>query len=283
MKSRLGTILLLIAFLMASASAAVFYMGRAEEQNRRVFLEAELQKLTAAKDALEQERDELTKTKEDLENKLNDATTQAKNLADQLAQEKRASEALTDEVAAARKDASDTKGRLDAEKKEKASLAEEVAKVKQSYQALSNELVTLRQAKEALEKRVKEMLTAQASEAEKIVVKPTSGTTTPASTTTVAPISRTVAPPVPSSVSSSRASSLEGKVLVVNREFNFVVVNLGSKDGLKTGVMLQISRGEKPLGKAQVERVYDNMAAATLLTEEQKGQAKEGDFVRVTS
>ncbi len=258
--TRASTVLLVIGFVMATLAAVIFYVGRSDERAKRVWTEEQLQKVASAKEALEQERDELAKAKEALEGQLGDAQTQAKNLADQIAQEKRAREALTTELIQARRESTDLKGRLETERKEKLTLTEDLGKAKQSYQALSNELTTLRQAKEALEKRVKEMLAAQASEVEKIVVKPTADT-----------------PPAPTPM------LLEGKVMVVNREFNFVVVNLGSKDGLQSGATVSISREGKPIATAQVERIYENMSAATVIDEAKKGSIKEGDLVRVTA
>lgn len=260
-KPSVGTILLVVALILAALSAVNFALGRNAERTKRVWLEGQLEKMTMTKESLQKERDELTKTKEVLETQLNDAAAQAKALSDQFAQEKRAREALSTEMGQVRKDLSVRNEELGKVQKEKLTLAGDLAKAKQSYQALSNELTTLRQAKEALERRVKEMLALQAQEAEKIVVKPTASAGNPR--------------PVPQA-----AKPLEGKVLVVNRDFNFVVVNLGSKDGVKVGDQFSLWREGKAVAKAQVEKIYDAMAAATLLTEELKGQVKEGDQVR---
>ena len=74
-----------------------------------------------------------------------------------------------------------------------------------------------------------------------------------------------------------------GKVLVVNREFNFVVVNLGSRDGIRAGARYEILRGGQRIATAEVEKIYDNMSAANLLQEEKKSEVKEGDEVRLIS
>ena len=260
-KPRVTTFVLTIAFLTAGVAAANFYVGRNEEHSKRVWLEHQLTQITAAKEALEKERDELTQAKQTLEQQLADTNRQAQLVADQLAQEKRSREALTAELAQMRGETDQFKRDLDAQRREKQTLTEEFAKAKQSYQALSNELTTLRQAKEALEKRVKEMLAARAKEAEQIVVRP-NGQPAPAQ---------------------PAAKNLEGKVLVVNREFNFVVLNLGSKDGLKAGSRFNVLKGDKKIGTVEVERLYENMSAANVLEEEKKGQVKEGDTVRQVS
>lgn len=295
-KMRISTILLSLGLVVALLAAVNFFLGQTQEHEKRVFLETQLQKMKDKNDELTKERDELLQAKGELETQLTDEKTKAQGLADGLAQEKRAHETLNGEVTRIQKESADTKSRLDAERKEKLTVTEELAKAKQSYQALSNELTTLRQAKEALEKRVKEMLVAQASETERIVVKPptgaTSGTTATTTTTASASTARTAATATPAASSKTSAAApvaaapmagKEGKVLVVNREFNFVVANLGSKDGIKNGTKYTILRGNKTIGSAEVERLYENMSAATVLVEEQKGQIKEGDLVRVTS
>ena len=290
-KPRVSTLLLIIALLTASVAAVNFYVARNAEHATRVWTEDQLKKTHDAKKALEEEKEELNKANTALVEQVNDMTKNAKALADQLAQEKRAREALTTELAQVWRDSTQLKSQLDTEKNEKQSLTADLAKTKQSYQALSNELTTLRQAKEALEKRVKEMLAARAKEAEQIVVSgtgsatvtpPTSGTATGTAGGMQAEptISRNSPAPVPTSVS----RSMEGKVLVVNREFNFIVLNLGSKDAVTKGARFAVLRGGKQITTVEVEKVYENMSAANMLEEMKKGtEVQEGDAVRLIS
>lgn len=258
-KPKLSTVFLLLSLGLSLGGVIYLYMGLDAEQAKRIWTEQQLEKVTQAKEELQKELDELSHAKLALENQLSDATAQAKTLSEQLAQEKRARETVASELNRLSKEATQLKSQLEDEQQEKEEVSQELAKAKQSYQALSAELTTLRQAKEALEKRVKEMLAARTQEAERIVVTP------------------------PALAGKSSGGGPEGKVLVVNREFNFVVVNLGSKDGIKTGSSLSILRGDKAIGRADVERVYENMSAATVIQEEQKGKIQEGDSVRVVS
>jgi len=69
------------------------------------------------------------------------------------------------------------------------------------------------------------------------------------------------------------------QVMTVNRRFNFVVVNLGMKEGLKMGDKLAIQRNNKTLATVQVEKLYDHFAAATIISEAQKDQVDKGDLV----
>ncbi len=265
-KPRISTILLVIAFLTAGVAAANFYVAETKEKADHLQTKSELKKVTQLKETLELEKEELTKTKTALEGQVAALTKDAKSRADELAAEKRAREAMTNQLTQKESELKRFREQADQERKEKQGISEELTRTKQSVQSVNNELKTLREAKEALEKRVKEMLAARAKEAEQIVVKPAAGSS-----------------PVLSSGSTMAVAPLQGKVLVVNKEFNFVVINLGSRDGIKKGSRFAITRDGKPVVTAEVEKLYDNMSAATLLSEEKKSEVKEGDLARQIS
>ena len=77
----------------------------------------------------------------------------------------------------------------------------------------------------------------------------------------------------------SSAVPLEGKVLVVNREYDFIVINLGQKDGVNLGDVFEVMRKDKSLGQAKVEEVRDTMSVATPGTKDMIKQIKEDDRV----
>ncbi len=72
---------------------------------------------------------------------------------------------------------------------------------------------------------------------------------------------------------------LEGKVLVVNREYEFAVINLGESDGLGTSDILSVYQDEEFLGNVKVEESRDRMAVVTLLDAEVRDKIKEGDLI----
>lgn len=72
---------------------------------------------------------------------------------------------------------------------------------------------------------------------------------------------------------------LEGKVLVVNKEYDFVVVNIGQKDNLAIGDTLDVLRKEKKLGELKVEEVRDTMSVAIPLEPKLIKQIKEDDRI----
>jgi predicted RNase H-like nuclease (RuvC/YqgF family) len=81
-------------------------------------------------------------------------------------------------------------------------------------------------------------------------------------------------------IGSPSAAAPDGEVVVVNREYDFIVMNLGRNHGLSVGQEFQVMRGDQVLGRVKVEKVYDELSAATILPESQKESIREGDNVR---
>jgi chromosome segregation ATPase len=85
------------------------------------------------------------------------------------------------------------------------------------------------------------------------------------------------APPEPTVLEDARPN----QVLSVNRQFNFVVVNMGLEDRIKIGDTLRVEEGGKLIGRVQVEKLYENFSACTIVEEIKPAQIKEGDLVRL--
>jgi len=71
------------------------------------------------------------------------------------------------------------------------------------------------------------------------------------------------------------------QVLSVNRQFQFVVVNVGLRNRLKIGDTLRVEEGGKLIGRIQVEKLYETFSACRILEENEPSKIKEGDLVRV--
>lgn len=70
-----------------------------------------------------------------------------------------------------------------------------------------------------------------------------------------------------------------GRVLLVNRKFNFAVTNLGSNDGLALNDIMSIQRGGKEIGKVRIEKIYDDYCAAYIIEEQSETPIGENDAV----
>lgn len=76
----------------------------------------------------------------------------------------------------------------------------------------------------------------------------------------------------------SQLKPLEGKVTVVNKEYNFAVINLGQKDGVNIGDQFSVSHEGKVVGDIKVEKIHESMSAAGFAAE-LKDLIKENDSV----
>jgi len=70
-----------------------------------------------------------------------------------------------------------------------------------------------------------------------------------------------------------------GQVLVVNRDFNFIVIDRGAQHGIAKGEFMFIVRDGKPAARVQVEKVYDHFSAAGIVEESKSNRIHEGDSV----
>lgn len=85
------------------------------------------------------------------------------------------------------------------------------------------------------------------------------------------------APAVPADMRTAKPG-FEGKVMSVNEQNNFVIVDIGEKRGLRAGDTLGVYRGVDYIARLEVLQVRPDIAAADL--KEQSAQVKVGDTVR---
>lgn len=71
----------------------------------------------------------------------------------------------------------------------------------------------------------------------------------------------------------------DARVLVVNKEYDFVVLNLGKHDEITVGDTVQVIRDNSIIGSLEVEEVRETMSVARFSTEGLKEQIKEGDLL----
>ena len=78
---------------------------------------------------------------------------------------------------------------------------------------------------------------------------------------------------------STHEPKLRGEVLTVNKEFDFIVVDLGRTKGIEEGMVLSVMRDDKILAQVTVETVRENISAAALIDKENILQIRAGDKV----
>jgi len=72
---------------------------------------------------------------------------------------------------------------------------------------------------------------------------------------------------------------LTGRILYVNSDWNFVVIDLGSDDGLVPNAEMLIHRKDALIGKVTISGISRKMAVAELQSDWAQASVKEGDLV----
>ncbi len=81
-------------------------------------------------------------------------------------------------------------------------------------------------------------------------------------------------------VSNAGTPGLQGRVLSVHRDWNFVVLDLGWS-AVRVGDTVSIFRNNQLLAKVRIERVQEGVCAATVLPEWETAQIEVNDLVRI--
>ena len=279
-------IIILIALIAVSLvlAAAVFYALQ-QEKSKNLALQAELADVKTAQKISESKLDESKKAISGLELKLREAQDKVDNLTSELEQERTARQEASSQ-------AEQLKVELAQLEKTRVELENKLTQAQGERRKQQDLLAQLENKKLNLEAQIKD-LESQLEQAKTkdvelgtIVVAPEGG----ASPVTASPVTASPATSAKPGKASSptkasmnfnqaAASSFEGKVLVVNKDYNFVVLNMGSKDGVRIGDVFSIYHSNKYIGDVKVDKVHDSMAAAGFLSVDLKDKVSEGDKV----
>lgn len=74
-------------------------------------------------------------------------------------------------------------------------------------------------------------------------------------------------------------AGFDGKIVNVNYEWNYVIIDLGAKNALQPNTELTVSRDREFICNVKVSRVYKDYAVAEILPELQQGNVLPGDRV----
>lgn len=242
--------LLCVIFLLVAVQQ---FLGGQKEKNTRVVTEKTLEETKEAKGQLQKELDAQKKLKAELElqvtdlkGKVNSLQEEAEKLAIQIAEERKSKQDALAQLSEKVKEVEDIKTNFESAKKEHLSLQEQYDKINKEYESLQQQLKSVKATNDDLARQLQDLEANKEVELDKIVVTP--------------------------------GAEAEGKVLVVNKEFNFIVVSAGNNKGLRPGVVLSIFRDGKFVAKVQVEKVYETMSAANIMAD--GGDIREGDIAK---
>lgn len=252
-------LVLLVIASIASALLAVFaFIGKEREYMKRLLVEDKLAATLKDKNRIEKEIEESKKAAQEAQTKLSVLQTSVDNITQQIEIEKEKSKTMVLDLADKKQEAARLKDELDKEKREKLSISKKLEELQFDYEKVKKEAAKIKNEKMMLEQKVSE-LEEKSVNLDKIVVSPQSS------------LSEEPKEPI--------RDLLRGRVLVVNKEYNFIVLDLGQNDGVKKGMVFEIREGSEFLGKAEIDKVYETMSSATLLPGSNINFIKKGNLV----
>jgi len=238
-------LILVLGLVVALAFAGNFFIMKEQEKIKRLKAEEAMQVAQGQKKLAEEKLNKVVIEKDALKQDLVQEKVWSGSLQEQIKEkEKQVQEALN-KMEEKNKVVDEALAKFEEEKKRSRLLENDCKRMENKISSLAKENKSLRQ-----RLKNKGPSFAPAVELEKIVV--TSG---------------------PRSIK-------EGKVLSINKEYGFIVVNLGAAK-VKIGDKVYINRKDKLIAKAVIEKVEDSICAATVLPGYEQVEIKEGDLARV--
>jgi len=265
------TILLVVLIIISLGLAGgVFYLFQ-QEQGKNRLLQDELDEIKARYSIAESKVKELENSITQRDAQLKDSENKIGTLTENIKQEQEAKQAALGQLEQLKSD-------LTTQKSLRVKLEGELNLAQDALKKVQLQLKELEGRKDLLESKIGALeQKAQKEESDvelgTIVVAPE----------VQAPVATLASPltkkPAVGGAQKPSLSAAEGKVLVVNREYNFAVINLGSKDGVAIGDVFYVYHSNKYIGDITLEKIHDSMAAAGFASSDIKNKIAEGDRV----
>lgn len=276
-------ILAVLSMVVAAAASVVLMQEREKRQAKERDLQIALQQNDELKNQLESVQQAKTQVEGELTRVRKDLVEKEEKLSKAVEAQQTLSKSVDDrqqEIARLTKDLEQTRN-------DSKQLTTQLSDLQAEREKLKTQLADVEKAKGELETKLVESTDRPTVELEKVLVTNNGKTEGTAASTTAASTADSTSQPqspaataLPVSTTSSAATGQEGQVVVINREYDFIVMNLGKKHGLSAGQEFQVVRGNQVLGKVKVEKVYDELSAAAILPESKKDTIREGDTVK---
>jgi DNA repair exonuclease SbcCD ATPase subunit len=252
--------------IFLSAAATGFYLYQ-KEHAKNIVLEEQIEELNIKQKITEAKFLEAQKVISTLEEKIKESTAQIDDLNNEISREKASREDVLSSLEQTRQEIEQQKAlRLDLENK--------LSQAQNDIKSMQGKLAAMDSDKVDLELKIKDLEEkSEGVELGKIVVN-----SEPAKAGNPKGKKKTAEVKVNKEAVSAEKRS-EGKVLVVNKEYNFVVIDLGSKNGVSLGQVFSIYHENNNIGDVKVEKLHDSMSAAGFISEDTKAKVKEGDRV----
>ncbi len=250
-------VLLIVASIVSAVFAVIGFIGKEREYMKRVVLEDKLALTLKEKRNVEKDLETAKSAKELMETKITKFEEKAKEQSFQLEEAKQKSESTSVDLEAKKTELVKIKVDLDNEKKEKINISKKLDSLQVDYDKIKREASRLTNEKMDLEKKIVELQEKQSVNLDKIVVSSNDG----------------------DGASQAIKPVMQGKVLVVNKEYSFIVTDVGQDKNIQKGMKFDVMDGPKFLGKAEIDKVYDTMSSAAILPGGKINDMKKGNVI----
>lgn len=185
-----------------------------------------------------------------IQGQLTETIEEKRVVVGELAETVRSKEIMQKELTAQKEKSFVLEKEIDEKKQQIQITLDKLEKEIAARQQAEAQLVTAVKEKGLLEAKLKEFIKMpKMVELEKIVIKPT--------------------------------SRITGKILAVNKEYAFVIIDLGKANKLNLGDILSVYRDDKFIGRVQIEDIQEDTSAATILPEWHNKEFKEDDEAKM--
>jgi hypothetical protein len=269
-KAKNVTVLLIAVLIISLVLAGTGFFLLQKEQVKSRDLEAKVEELTT-KQKIAQERLQRAQSAIDLmKSELKQKDDNIAALKEEVLREQSAKENALAGM-------EQTKGELDKAKAVRLELEKKLSGVQGEAEQAKSQIKELQARKQELEAKLKELeVKAQGVDLGTIAVSQPE-----AAAPSAAPAPAAAAGVQPAANIPGPSASLEAKILVVNKDYNFAVINMGSKDGIAVGQLFSFYHNNQYVGDGKVEKVHDSMAALGFLSPGINAKVVEGDKVLV--
>lgn len=260
--NRKGTamVLILVGLIIISLgfAAGAFYFYQ-NEHAKNIQLQEQIEELNTRQRITEGKLEESKKLAMNFQLKLQEAKARIDSLTSELEQEKSTRLEALNKFEQARAD-------LEQQKAKREDLEDRLNQSQEDGRKIKEQIKVIQQQKVELEAKIKS-LEPPASTVELGTIVVNNETITvdaKAKAKTEAKMKANTLKPakVEKKEKALQIKSLEGKIVVVNKEHNFAVLNLGSKDGVSIGDEFSVLHAGKTIGVVKVEKVHESMSAA---------------------
>jgi len=273
--------IVLIAILLISSTSIGFYLYHQEKQMRKqaesdleashaseAKLQADLKQvrhdLAVAQDKGKEADDKINNLmdeadlNEGLRKELKTENTSLKEKLDAAQKEK---DKIKADVDAAQKKYQEVQEMLKAEQDKSASLQKTIQQMNDAKSKADADYTALRNSFTALKQQQQQQMQQLQQQAQQAVAQVTQQTTQVTEQSKVN-LDKIVVRPTPPGQEGQSGQAVAGRVLSIDEDAEFIVCNLGSKQGLKAGDVLSIYHEGKYMGDVRVSRVQGELAAA---------------------